>query len=50
MKWWRRLQKASENPESQLWMVPEADHVRSYVTYPEEYINRITTFFDGVLR
>ena len=45
-----RLQDASQNPESQLWVVPEAGHVRAYITHPEEYISRITTFFDGVLR
>jgi len=45
-----RLQQASQNPENQLWVVPEAGHARSYITYPEEYINKITAFFDGVLR
>ena len=45
-----RLQDASQNPESQLWVVPEAGHVRAYITRPEEYISRVTAFFDGVLR
>lgn len=45
-----RLRDASQSDESQLWVVPEAGHVRAYVTRPEEYISRITTFFDGVLR
>jgi len=45
-----RLRDASQNPESQLWVVPEAGHVRAYITHPEEYISRITAFFDGVLR
>ncbi len=45
-----RLQQASQNPENQLWVVPEAGHVRSYVTYPEEYINKITAFFNRILR
>ena len=45
-----RLQQASQNPQNQLWVVPEAGHVRSYVMRPEEYMNKITTFFDGVLR
>ena len=45
-----RLRAASQNPESQLWVVPEAGHVRAYITHPEEYISRITAFFDGVLR
>lgn len=45
-----RLQQASQNPQNQLWVVPEAGHVSSYVNHPEEYMNKITTFFDGVLR
>ncbi len=45
-----RLQQASQNPENQLWVVPDAGHARAYVTCPEEYINKITAFFDGVLR
>ena len=45
-----RLQQASQNSQDQLWVVPDAGHVRSYVRHPEEYINRITTFFDGVLK
>ncbi len=45
-----RLQQASQNPQNQLWVVPEAGHVRAYVTHPEEYMNKIIAFFDGVLR
>jgi fermentation-respiration switch protein FrsA (DUF1100 family) len=44
-----RLHEAADNPDSQLWVVPEAAHVRAYVTYPEEYIDRITAFFDAAL-
>ena len=45
-----RLQQASQNPQNQLWVVPQAGHVRAYATHPEEYMNKITAFFDGVLR
>ena len=45
-----RLMQASESPDSRLWVVPEAGHVRAYVTHPEEYIDRITSFFDAALR
>ena len=45
-----RLLEASQNPEDQLWVVSGAGHVRAYVTQPEEYIDRITVFFDGVLK
>ncbi len=43
------LQQASQNPENRLWVVSGAGHVRAYFTQPEEYIDRITVFFDGVL-
>lgn len=45
-----RLHEASQNPEDQLWTVPGAYHVRSYLTQPQEYIDKITVFFDGALR
>jgi fermentation-respiration switch protein FrsA (DUF1100 family) len=45
-----RLQKASQNPQDQLWVVPQAGHVRAYVVHPEEYMNKVTTFFDMGLR
>jgi len=45
-----RLQQASQNPQSQLWVVPEAGHVKSYATQPEEYMSQITAFFDDALR
>jgi fermentation-respiration switch protein FrsA (DUF1100 family) len=45
-----RLQEAADNPNSQMWVVPETAHVRAYITQPEEYINRVTTFFDAALR
>jgi len=44
-----RLQQASQNPQNQLWIAPKAGHVRAYVKYPEEYITKITTFFDTAL-
>jgi len=45
-----RLQQASQNPQNQLWVAPEAAHVRTYVMYPEEYINNVTNFFDSALK
>jgi dipeptidyl aminopeptidase/acylaminoacyl peptidase len=45
-----RLYEASENPADTLWIVPGADHVRAYRTAPEEYIHRVTAFFDEYLR
>ena len=45
-----RLHQAGQNPQNQLWIVPQAGHVRAYATCPEEYMNKITAFFDGILR
>lgn len=45
-----RLQQASQNPQNQLWVVPQADHVKAYCTQPEQYIDRVTTFFDEALK
>ena len=46
----RRLYQASQNPRNQLWVVPEAGHVSAYANHPEEYMNRITTFFDEAFK
>ncbi len=45
-----RLMQASQNPEDQLWVVPGAGHTKSYVTHPDEYISRVTAFFDIALK
>lgn len=45
-----RLYKASQNTLNQLWITPGTGHVRSYINYPEEYISRITAFFDRAFR
>ena len=44
-----RLYEAASQPK-ELWKVPGAAHVRSYQTEPEEYITRVTTFFDNVFK
>jgi len=46
----QRLYQASLNPQNQLWVAPGAGHVKIYLTYPEEYMNRVTMFFDMTLR
>jgi fermentation-respiration switch protein FrsA (DUF1100 family) len=45
-----RLFQASPNPENQLWIVPQAGHTRSYKALPDEYINKVASFFDTALR
>ena len=44
-----KLYHANENPGNELWVVPQAGHVRSYLTQPEEYITRIADFFNEAL-
>ncbi len=46
----QRLFQASRNPQSRLWIVPEAKHTGSYVARPKEYIDRVESFFDGALK
>ena len=43
------LASSSRNPDSGLWIVPEAQHVGSYAARPEEYINKVMSFFDHTL-
>ena len=40
------LAKASRNPNTMLWIVPEAEHVGSYRSRPKEYITKVLSFFD----
>lgn len=44
-----RLKEASQNPESKLWIVPEAQHGNSYLMRPTEYREQVTSFFDEAL-
>jgi len=41
--------EASHNPQSQIWIVPEAEHTRSYVARPQEYMEKVESFFDKAL-
>lgn len=45
-----RLFNAAHNTMDQLWIVPGAGHTQAYKTQPEEYINKITEFFDTALK
>jgi len=44
------LLEASDNPQNELWVVPDVGHMEAYITYPEEYMSRVTAFFDDALR
>ena len=46
----RRLKQASQHTRDRLWIVPETGHTRAYINYPEEYIGRVTAFFDEALK
>ncbi len=44
------LYQASHNPLSRIWFVPDADHVGSYTSHPDEYIEKVTSFFDETIK
>ena len=39
-----RLLKASGNPLDEIWIVDGAGHSQSYMTHPDEYVDRIIKF------
>jgi fermentation-respiration switch protein FrsA (DUF1100 family) len=45
-----RLYEAANNPLDELWMVPGAGHTRSFKVQPQEYIEKVTAFFDTNLK
>ena len=40
-----RIHEAA-HPDSSIWLVQEVDHVDAFLTYPEEYVERVVTYFD----
>ncbi len=40
-----RLYKLAGETRSELWLVPGAGHVRSFAMYPEEYAEKVATFY-----
>lgn len=45
-----RLKEAARSPGDRLWVAPGTGHVLAFTEHPREYIDRITTFFDGIWR
>jgi dipeptidyl aminopeptidase/acylaminoacyl peptidase len=45
-----RLHELAGQSRSELWLVPEAGHVRSYAMHPEEYAGKVTAFLERALR
>ncbi|MBB6673298.1 alpha/beta hydrolase [Cohnella nanjingensis] len=43
-----RIAASQHNPESQLWIVPNAIHEMIFRTHPEEYVARTTAFLSGI--
>ena len=37
------------HPGSSIWLVPEVEHVDAFLTYPDEYIERIMAYYDARL-
>jgi fermentation-respiration switch protein FrsA (DUF1100 family) len=44
-----RLFEAAQNPQDELWIVPEAEHTQAYRLHPTEYVQRMTDFFGAAL-
>ena len=44
----QRVAKAAEEG-SFLWLLPDVDHVDAFMTYPEEYVERVTDYLDARL-
>ncbi len=45
-----QLLAASSSPESRLWVVPEAKHIKAYLARPDEYMERTLSFFKDALQ
>ncbi|MEK7353693.1 MAG: alpha/beta hydrolase, partial [Chloroflexota bacterium] len=42
-----RLKAASPNPDTILWTVDRAEHSKTFVTYPDEYVDRVMKYLDS---
>jgi dipeptidyl aminopeptidase/acylaminoacyl peptidase len=40
---------ANAHPDSDIWLVPNVEHIDSFLTYPEEYTNRLADYFRNQL-
>ncbi|MFY0544768.1 alpha/beta hydrolase [Brevibacillus sp. H7] len=45
-----RLHALAGENRSELWLVPDVGHVRSYAKYPDEYAEKVIAFFRRTLR
>ena len=44
------LLAASANMQNQLWVLSDVGHVEAYASYPEDYMDMVTAFFDDALK
>jgi fermentation-respiration switch protein FrsA (DUF1100 family) len=42
----RRVLAASRHPDTRLWIVPGAGHTDGYKLFPEEYVDKVVTYFE----
>jgi fermentation-respiration switch protein FrsA (DUF1100 family) len=42
-------QAGAANPHLQVWNAPDTAHVRAYQAYPDDYVQRVVSFFDTSL-
>jgi fermentation-respiration switch protein FrsA (DUF1100 family) len=43
------LKAASANPRTELWVVPDCEHVRAFATHPSEWAQHVLEFLDREL-
>ncbi|MBI4297840.1 MAG: prolyl oligopeptidase family serine peptidase, partial [Chloroflexi bacterium] len=43
----QRLVAASPNKDTQLWLVPDAEHARAFKAQPQEYVQRLVSYLDS---
>ena len=43
-----KIHKAA-HPGSSIWLVPEVEHVDAFLTYPDEYVQRVMAYYDARL-
>ena len=41
---------AAAKEGSAIWLVPGVDHVDAFLTHPDEYVDRVSGYFDSRLR
>ena len=45
----QKLYRASNNAENEIWEVNGSEHTQAFLDHPEEYVEKVTGFFDKVI-